>query len=198
MKNKLKKNMFTYFQLCSKVWTLMWWIPSLSESADLRNCWQNVYRDHIWNLSCSVCYNNGSTAALQTVAYSCQMEKRNWSLQRTRLHCSRVQWRCALHHCIRRFALHLLMYGLDAVTMETHSMKLSKHCSWANLKATWSLEVCSDRLCRKLATSAHCAPQHPLTPLCHFMWPTTSWLSCCRFQMLPLCYNITDNWLWNI
>jgi len=42
------------------------------------------------------------------------------------------------------------MYGLDAVTMETHSMKLSTHCSWANLKATWSLEVCSDWLCRKL------------------------------------------------
>ena len=35
--------------------------------------------------------------------------------------------------------------------METHSMKLSTHCSWANLKATWSLEVCSDWLCSKLA-----------------------------------------------
>ncbi|MCJ8738235.1 hypothetical protein PDJAM_G00033290 [Pangasius djambal] len=39
----------------------------------------------------------------------CQMEKRDSSLQRTRLHCSRVQWRRALHHCIRRFALHLVM-----------------------------------------------------------------------------------------
>ena len=73
--------------------------------------------------------------------------------------------------------------------METHSMKLSMHCSWANLKATWSLEV-SDCLCRKLATSAHYAHQYPLTPLCHFTWPTTLWLSCCRLSiastLLPL------------
>ena len=32
-----------------------------------------------------------------------------------------------------------------------------------------------------------------LTPLCHFTWPTTSWLSCCRSQSLPLCYNTTDS-----
>ena len=30
-------------------------------------------------------------------------------------------------------------------------------------------------------------------PLCHFTWPTISWLSCCRSQTLPLCYNITDS-----
>jgi len=82
--------------------------------------------------------------------------------------------------------------------METHSMKLSTHSSWADLKATWSKEVCSDLLCRKLATSAHYALQYPLTPLCHFTWPTTSWLSCCCSQSLPLCYNTTDSWLWNI
>ena len=69
--------------------------------------------------------------------------------------------------------------GCSCSAMETQSMKLSTHCSWANLKATQSLEVCSYWLCRKLATSAHCAPQHALTPLCDFMWPTTSWLNCC-------------------
>ena len=37
--------------------------------------------------------------------------------------------------------------------------------------------VCSDWLSRKLATSAQYAPQHLLTPLCHFTWPTTPWLS---------------------
>ena len=52
--------------------------------------------------------------------------------------------------------------------------------------------------CRKLATSAHCAPQHPLTPLCHLTWPTTLWPSCCRSQSLPLCYKTTDSWRWNI
>ena len=39
-----------------------------------------------------------------------QMEKSDSSLQITRLHCSRVQWRRALHNCIRR----LLMYDLAA------------------------------------------------------------------------------------
>ena len=34
----------------------------------------------------------------QTPPSGCQMEKRDWSLQRTRLHCSRVQWRRALQH----------------------------------------------------------------------------------------------------
>lgn len=47
--------------------------------------------------------------------------------------------------------------GCSYLTIETHSLKLSTHCSSANLKATWSFEVCSDLLCRKLATSAHYA-----------------------------------------
>ncbi|CAI9610784.1 unnamed protein product, partial [Staurois parvus] len=50
----------------------------------------------------------------QTHPSDCQTEKRDWSLQRTRLLCSRVQWRRALHHGIGRFALHLVMEGLDA------------------------------------------------------------------------------------
>ncbi|CAI9619864.1 unnamed protein product [Staurois parvus] len=50
-------------------------------------------------------------------------------------------------------------------------MKLSK-CCWAHLKATPSLEVFSYWLCRQLVTSAHCALQHALTPLCHVTWPT--------------------------
>ena len=86
----------------------------------------------------------------QTSPSDCQMEKHNLSLQRTCLHCSRVQWWRALHHCI---ALDDVWLGCSCSAMETHSMKLSTHCSWANLKATWSLEVCSDWLCRKLATT---------------------------------------------
>ena len=54
--------------------------------------------------------------------------------------------------------------------MKTHSMKLSTHCSWANMKPAWSWEVFSDLLYRKLATSVHYAPQHPLTQLHHLMW----------------------------
>ncbi|CAI9560690.1 unnamed protein product [Staurois parvus] len=63
----------------------------------------------------------------------------------------------------------------------------------ANLKATQSLEVFSFLLCSQLATSAHCALQLVLTPLCHFTWPITSWLSCCCSQLLPLCYNTTKS-----
>ncbi|XP_051526065.1 uncharacterized protein LOC127424703 [Myxocyprinus asiaticus] len=59
-------------------------------------------------------YRSPGNRQTQTRPSDCQMEKRDSSLQRTRLHCSRVQWRRALHHCIRRFALHLVMYGLDA------------------------------------------------------------------------------------
>ncbi|CAI9543598.1 unnamed protein product, partial [Staurois parvus] len=38
-----------------------------------------------------------------------------------------------------------------------------------------------------------CVLQHPLTQLCHFTWPTTSWLSCCCSQLLPLCYVTTNS-----
>ncbi|CAI9594650.1 unnamed protein product, partial [Staurois parvus] len=31
------------------------------------------------------------------------------SLHRTRLYCSRVQWRCTLYNCIRCFAFHLVI-----------------------------------------------------------------------------------------
>ena len=50
----------------------------------------------------------------QTHPSDCQMEKRDSSLQRTHIHCSRVQWWCALQNCSQSLALHLLMYGLDA------------------------------------------------------------------------------------
>ncbi|CAI9599306.1 unnamed protein product [Staurois parvus] len=50
----------------------------------------------------------------QTGPLDCQTEKHDSSLQRTLFHCSRVQWQCALHHCIRSFAFHLVMSCLDA------------------------------------------------------------------------------------
>ena len=54
-----------------------------------------------------------------------QMEKHNSSLQRTRLYCSRVQWQCALHHCIR----HLLIYGLDATAWPWKPIPWSSLCT---------------------------------------------------------------------
>ena len=50
-------------------------------------------------------YGSPGNLQTQTGPSDCQMEKRDWSLQRTRLQCSRVQWRRALHHCIH--ALHV-------------------------------------------------------------------------------------------
>ncbi|CAI9618176.1 unnamed protein product [Staurois parvus] len=32
-----------------------------------------------------------------------------------------------------------------------------------------------------------------LPPRCHFMWPTSSRLSCCCSQLLLLCYNTTNS-----
>lgn len=60
--------------------------------------------------------------------------------------------------------------GCSCSVTETHFMKLSTHSSWAQLKATWSLEVCSNWLCRKLSTSEHKAHLHLLTLLCAFRW----------------------------
>ena len=44
--------------------------------------------------------NSPGNCQTQTRPSICQMEKRDLSLQRTRLHCSRPQWWSALHHCI--------------------------------------------------------------------------------------------------
>ncbi|CAI9569772.1 unnamed protein product [Staurois parvus] len=82
-----------------------------------------------------------------------------------------------------------LWLGCSCSAMETHSMKLCTHCCCANLKR--SLKVFS--YCRQLVTSANCALQRALTLLCHFTWPTTSWLSFCCSQLLPLCYNTTNS-----
>ncbi|CAI9556876.1 unnamed protein product, partial [Staurois parvus] len=54
-------------------------------------------------------YRSPGNRQTQTCPSDCQTEKRDLSLQRTRLHCSRVQWWRTLHHCIRCFALHLVM-----------------------------------------------------------------------------------------
>ncbi|CAI9549415.1 unnamed protein product, partial [Staurois parvus] len=56
------------------------------------------------------------------------------SLQRTRLHCSRVRWWHALHHCIalRIYVNPGVRLGCSCLALET----ISTHCCCANLKAT--------------------------------------------------------------
>ncbi|CAI9546467.1 unnamed protein product, partial [Staurois parvus] len=62
---------------------------------------------------------------------------------------------------------------------------------------SWEHEIAKNvfsyGLSRQLATSVQCTLMHALTPLCHFTWPTTLWLSCCCSQLLPLCYNATNS-----
>ena len=57
-------------------------------------------------------YRSPGDSQTQTHPSDCQMEKPICH-SRERLHCSRVQWRRAFHHCIQCVALHLLMYDLD-------------------------------------------------------------------------------------
>ena len=54
-----------------------------------------------------------------------------------------------LVHQMLCIALTDVWLGCSCSVMEAHSVRLPMHCSWA----TWSLEVCSDWLCRKLVTS---------------------------------------------
>ncbi|CAI9581818.1 unnamed protein product, partial [Staurois parvus] len=54
-------------------------------------------------------YRSPGNRQTQTRPFDCQIEKGDSSLQRIHLHCSRVQWWRALHHCIRCFAFHLVM-----------------------------------------------------------------------------------------
>ena len=71
-------------------------------------------------------YRSPGNRQTQTRASGCQMEKRDSSLQRRRLHCSRVQWRRPLHHYITRFSLHLVMYGFDAAAQQQKKCKNAK------------------------------------------------------------------------
>ncbi|CAI9559962.1 unnamed protein product [Staurois parvus] len=70
----------------------------------------------------------------QTRPSDCQTEKHDWLLQRTHLHCSRVQWQCALHHCIQCFALHLCHFTWPATSWLIFS---SKEISWMDLLHRW-------------------------------------------------------------
>ena len=103
-------------------------------------------------------------------------------------------WRRRIRHSRERISTALEYSG--SVLYTTPSSAL--HCNWWCM--AWMQVLSHGNLfhdCINLATSAQYAPQHPLTLLCHFTWPTISWLSCCRSQSLTLCYNTTDSWLWN-
>lgn len=145
---------------------------------------QNVLE--CWSIHCSFHWNYGPSfwkttpnhnppppnfvlGTVQICPSDCQMEKPDSSLRRMRLHCPRVQWSRALHHCIQRFALHSLLFGLDAAARPW------KPIPWTSLRTVLELIW------------------HPLTSLRQFTKPTTLWLSCCPSQMLLFSYNEADS-----
>ncbi|CAI9595168.1 unnamed protein product, partial [Staurois parvus] len=79
----------------------------------------------------------------QTHPLDCQTKKHDLFLQRTCLHCSRVQWCFTPLHLMLCIALGDVRLGCSCSAMETHTMKLSMHCCCANLKATQTLEAFS-------------------------------------------------------
>ena len=85
--------------------------------------------------------------AARQVSFSCQLPNPDSSIRlpdgearETRLHHSRVQWQRALHHCIRRFALHLQRQSAclgaccySPVAMETIGTPVFNHLDgWVN------------------------------------------------------------------
>ena len=90
------------------------------------------------------------------------------------------------------------MFGCSCSAMETHSMKLSTDCSWANQKP--------HEVWKSVAIDFAESWQPLRTMRLSIRWPRSiilrglplSRLSCCRSQSLPLSYNTTDSWLWNI
>ena len=93
------------------------------------------------------------------------MEMRDLSLQRLRLHCSRVQWQRALHHCIQCFALHLLMYGLDAAARPW------KPIPWSSLRTVLELIWRPHEVWRSVAIDS-AESWRPLCTMClSIRWP---------------------------
>lgn len=133
----------------------------------------------------------------QTHLSDCQMENCNVSLHRTHLYFSGV---LTTHmHPMLCITLGDVWLECSCLVIETHSMKLSAHCPWANLKATWSLEFWSEFLCRKFANYwNYCVPVSIHWPQFLWTWPPTSCLSFCCSQTLPGFYNPVDSGLWNI
>jgi hypothetical protein len=99
-------------------------------------------------------------------------------LQRRRFHCSRVQWRQALHHSSRHLALHTVILGYSA--METHFMKLQTNSYCPDIASRVSLELCSSECCNwEQMIYMHYVCQHSPVPFCALVWPTTLRLSRC-------------------
>jgi hypothetical protein len=68
----------------------------------------------------------------------CQMVECDSSLQRTRFHCSRVQWWQALHHSSLRLALHTVILGLCAAARPWKPISWSSRQNSSCAEAVWN------------------------------------------------------------
>ena len=106
----------------------------------------------------------------------CQMVKRDSSFQRTRFHCSRVQWLQALHHCSQCLALRMVILGLCAAIAPRGSLELGIEC--CNRGQTSAQLSCSLTLCGlPLHSWAVVAPE-PLLLLSRRSQSHTLWKFC--------------------
>jgi hypothetical protein len=104
-----------------------------------------------------------------------QMVNCDLSLQRTRVHCSRVQWRVALHHSSRQsYACGRLLGHGNPFHEALHEQFLCWRCFQGDFGTRyWVLQLRTG-----ISTSLEHFFLHTSLPFCELVWPTT--LQLCR------------------
>ena len=112
----------------------------------------------------------------------CQIVKRDSSLQKTRIHCSRVQWRRAIHHSRPLLALRKVILG------SCLAARPWKQISWSSRRTVLVLMLFPEELSSECCSECcnwgqmifmHLALQHSAVLFCELVWPITSRLSRC-------------------
>jgi hypothetical protein len=98
-----------------------------------------------------------------------------------RFHCSRIQWRRALHHSSQRMALCMVILGLCAAAQPW------KHISWSSPRTVIVQTLLPEAVWNSVVSVASYALQHSAGPFCELVCPTTLQLSsCCFFHFTAL------------
>jgi len=115
-----------------------------------------------------------------------------------------ARWRSVIRHSRERVSTALESSGGVLYTTASDALHCTWWCMalmqlpwkpipWSSLRTVLELIWRPDEVWRSVAIESWWPSiRWPFT------WPTTSWLSCCHSQSLPLFYNTTDSWLWTI